>query len=43
MTGDEKRKEIQKANKMKGYEESTWQDWSDWPDQDYGGYGGFCG
>ena len=39
----EKRKKIQKANKMKGYEESTWQDWSDWPDQDYGGYGGFCG
>ena len=32
----EKRKAVQKANKMKGWEdydndESTWQDWSDWP------------
>ena len=34
----EKRKEIQRANKRKGYDdESTWQDWSDWPQHGYGG------
>ena len=33
----ETKKEKQKANKMKGYEESTWQDWSDWPQHGYGG------
>ena len=33
----ETRKEKQKANKIKGYEESTWQDWSDWPQHGYGG------
>ena len=33
----EKRKEIQKANKRKGTEESNWQSWSDWPQICYGG------
>ena len=34
----EKRKEIQRANKRKGFDdESTWQDWSDWPQHGYGG------
>ena len=33
----EKRKEIQKANKRKGTEESNWQSWRDWPQTCYGG------